>query len=233
MSAFGGGKIINDSLAFMVDIYDRQCRISCSLYWNDRADLNDVTNIYGSHSQFDVDGYPTFDKTAPCTVIWKNSDMKLIDNDFTVQFWFRRDGTAGTGSLGGSNSYHTIVGGVGDGQVILRSAGDRVAWWGRVSGQSRYHFTDIDASSYPVGEYIFSTFVKTVSGSYWYFDDKLVSTAPDYTASLDTSAPGNFQIGRNDNYVPNGPIPVIMIYDRVLTESEVVSNYLSGKSRFK
>ena len=234
ISAYGGGKIVHpNDLYFMVDMYDQQSWRSGSSYWEDKTGLTVSDNVYVSHSQFDSDGYPIFDKVAPCKIYWTGAETKLLQNNFTVQFWWKTTGAAGTGSTGGSNSYHTLLGGVGDGQVIMLSAGSRVGWWGRISGASKYHFTAIDASYFPVGTWRFTTFLKTNSGSYWYLDDEIISTDLNYTASLDNSAIGTFLLGRDDNYVPNGVLPVIMVYNRALTDEEIKSNYRSGKSRFK
>ena len=233
MSAFGGGRIVHDDLVFMVDYDDPQSWISGSLYWINKTESPFSVDIYSSHSQFDEDGRPIMDKVAPCTITWDQSEMKLMQNDFTVQFWWKRTGAAGTGSLGGSNSYHSILSGVGDGQVIINSAGGLVGWWGRI-GASIYHFTTNDNSNCPLNEWVFWTFKKTNDqGSFWYRNDVLISTSANYTASLDNSAVGSFTFGRNDNYVPNGVLPVVMVYDRVLTEDEILSNYRSSKSRFK
>jgi len=232
MSAYGGGKIVSDSLLFMYDIYDKQCWVSGSSYLNDKTGLTDAVDIYASHSQFDADGYPIYDSTDPTTMYWDNSAVRLLQNNYTVQFWFRRDGDAGTGPAG-SNAYHTLVSGIGDSQVIIGRVGDRFLWWGRVGGSSKYHNSGVIAGLIPVGEWIFYTFVKTdYSGSYLWFNDSIQSQDENYTASLDNSAVGRQTIGRNDNYVPNGSLPVVMVYDRILSDNEIYANYLSTRGRF-
>ena len=234
MSAYGGGRIVYDGLMYMLDMYDKQSWISGSNYWHDKTGNTDAVDIYASHSQFDSDGYPIFDGTDPTALYWDNSDVRLLQNDYTVQFWFRRDGDSGAGGGGGgSNAYHTLLSGIGDSQVIIGRAGDRFLWWGRI-GSSIYHSSGVIAGLIPVGEWIFYTFVKTsYSGSYLWFNDEIQSTNANYTASLDNSAKGRQTIGRNDNYVPNGSLPIAMVYNRVLSDDEIKANYLSSKRRFK
>ena len=233
MSGYGGGRIVHDGLMFMIDMYDKQSWTSGSSYWLNKVGWTAEVDVYTSHSQFDSDGYPIFDGTHPTQIYWSQSETKLLQNDFTVQFWFRRDGNSGGGTIP-TDSYHTLLSGIGDGQVIIGKSGDRWLWWGRLSGASIYHSSGVIDGLIPQGEWIFYTFVKTsYSGSYLWFNDEIQSTNADYTASLDNSAVGFLSIGRDNAYVPNGVLPVAMIYDRVLTDDEIKSNYRSGKSRFK
>jgi len=233
MSAYGGGKIVYDGLLFMIDYDDKQSWTSGSSYWRNKVGWTGEVDIYTSHSQFDEQGRPTFDSTHPCLMYWEQSETTLLQNDFTVQYWWRMDGDSGGGTIP-TDSYHTLLSGIGDGQVIVGKTGDRWLWWGRLSGASIYHSSGVIEGLIPQGEWIFYTFVKTsYSGSYLWFNDEIQSTDANFTASLDNSAIGRLAIGRDNAYVPNGPVSMAMIYNRVLSDEEILSNYRSSKRRFK
>ena len=229
-------KIETSGLIFLNDYDNPKGWMSGSLYWTDLITNINSKDVYTSHSQFDSIGRPTFTGgLLPCVIYFTGSTAPgSLQNNFTVQMWWRRDGDSGKGTSGVTDSYHTTIYGIGNGQLIITKGGTYAGWWGRISGASVYAFMTSNESNYPVGTWRFTSFVKSseISGTVWYLDDQINTIKPDYTASLDTAAAG-ITFGRNDAYTPNGPIAMSMVYNRTLSYDEIKRNYNATKHRFK
>jgi len=156
-----------------------------------------------------------------------NTNQSLAFENFSICIWFKTQ-TAGINML---ISKETNAGWPWNYRMWLNN-GQLVADVAQSSGT----FSSLtDNSNYKNGAWQFAVFTRNDSNWYLYKNGVQVQTkADDLTGTVTNSQP--VWIGRSaylgGSYDFTGSISEVLIYDRVLTSSEVLQNYNATKTRF-
>ena len=202
-------------------------------------DVTGTTNIDVSNASFDSNAQITFDGTDDYSVIPYSSTDLDGDAIFSVEAVIKRTGTMSNGGIWG----------IGDGTqagingYVHPSASNKITidLWGTAT----FH-TGID---YPLNEYVHVAWVKTttgfststiiiyVNGVAYTGSNLTVVRGTSHTPNLNTSTTGKgIVIGRIgpsvNNYYAQGEMPLLKVYNRALTQTEVLQNFNATKSRF-
>jgi len=241
MSGFGGGRIIQSGLVWCMDWEDRQSWVSGSDYWYDKVN-NAKFDAQVSHSQFDTEDRIIFDGTHPTQIRNStNGPITQATTDFTLQYWWRRDGSAGGGTIP-TDAYHQMITGVNGNLFwvsVVNSGGsiNRITMRMDVTGTGSYYPTALDPFpvSHPNGTWRHHTItLSSTEGIKMYVDGNIRVENPDTCAHVKQvdNGSGVTYFGRDNAYVPNGAIGQVLFYDRVLSDEEIYENYLSTRGRF-
>ena len=233
---YTGPHIVTDGLIFGVDAASERSYPGSGTNW---------TDIVGDSNCALVNG-PTFDSGNGGSIVLDGSDDYVLrsttptelqgDPSFTISMWVKRlsnevDNT-GVWGFGGANTRAGIN-----------------SWW-------RYNANEITidtwgsatfttGQTYPLNEWVFVTWQKTAGAmtrancTLWknttsYTGTDLTVLRPESTAAININNDG-IVLGRI-HYQYNVPVnfayATTIIYDRVLTASEVIQNYNATKGRF-
>lgn len=232
MSTYYSPKIVTDGLLWCMDWEAVQSWRSGSDYWYDKVNRFPFT-VSGSHSSFDSQGRIVWDGSTDINQLSAGIPISNVSAQWTLQYWWRKDGDSG----GAANAYHQIMSSFNGGSittVLILNANNLVNFRSTIDGKSVYVGSTTDVN-HPVGTWHHYTLARnTTEGMKMYQDGNLRidgATCPDYTGSISTGATPTI-LGRDSNYIPNGALGLILLYDRVLTDAEIYNNYLTSKNRF-
>jgi len=218
MSYKYGPSIVTDGLVFYVDAANDNSYPGTGTTWSDLVGGNDGTLTNG----------PTYDSTNGGSIDFDGVDDKVTTTfnnalgDFTACAWFKSTGL---------NTYE---------RVLDKSYGGGF-WIGRSSNNANQWGGGIKQNQSPFGIYI------TLSDGDWHYivsrrsgsthtilGDGITNTASQTvnTSLLNTNS---LRIGHSDQ--PNGDelegnIGLVKIYNRALTDAEILQNYNALKNRF-
>tara|TARA_S200002703_G_scaffold150261_1_gene148492 strand:+ start:2176 stop:3498 length:1323 start_codon:yes stop_codon:yes gene_type:complete len=202
-------------------------------------DLTRTTNIDVSNVSFDSNAQMTFDGTDDYSVIPYASTDLDGDAIFSVEAVIKRTGTMSNGGIWG----------IGEGTqagingYVFASSPNKISidLWGTAT----FH-TGVD---YPLNKHVHVTWVKTttgfststiviyVNGVAYTGSDLTVMRGTSHTPNLNTSTTGKgIVIGRvgatTNSYYAQGEVPILKVYNKVLTTAEVRQNFNATKDRF-
>ena len=235
MGAFGGPDIITDGLLFAIDAGSERSYPGSGTTW---------TDIVGSSECALVNG-PTFDSQNGGSIVLDGSDDYVLrsttptelqgDPSFTISMWVKR--------LGNEPNYAGIWGFGGN-----ATNGGINSWWYLNTNEitidtwSRATFTS--GQTYPLNEWVFVTWQKT-AGAMTRANCILWKNTTSYTGTdltvlrAESTAPNINNSGIVLGTIHSTYTPVVnfqyantLIYNRVLTASEVIQNYNAQKNRF-
>jgi len=221
MGVSGGPYIVRDSsLVLELDAADRNSYVSGSTTWRDLT----ATNNNGT-----LTNGPTFSSTNLGSIVFDgvddyvNTSITTTYNNFTIGVWFKQ--------VGNAIGYQRLL----DKNYILgfwigRNAGVANSWGGGVleSGPPYGRFITLTDGNW---HYIVS---KREGSIHTIYGDGITNNISGSVSSAALSNK-NITIGRSDEPAldsMNGNIASIQIYNRALSESEILQNYNALKSRF-
>jgi len=235
----GFGKIVTDGLVLTLDAADTNSYTSGSTTWRDMS---------GNGNNGTLTNGPTFDSANGGSIVFDGvDDLVLHDNiqflsssSFTLSQWQEFDDSVTT-SWQGFSGGQRYSGGTVDygGYFMWHSTG--VFWWYQSFDNPTYYgvvggiLSGGNIFDRMVGNGYFQVDV-TYNGSSntmkVYINSNLeLTTTPTWRSGLDRMT--FKQIGRghtNRNFT--GKIPIQKLYNRVLTDSEILQNYNTLKPRF-
>ena len=175
-------------------------------------------------------GHLVFDGTSTC--YWSPYIGEQLDMDVSVEVWMRLDGsTLTTNSILVQQNYNTAI--AANVNYVL----------GDTNGGGQIRFGIYDGSVYRQTNGFTPTrnawthIVGTYNGSNFklYKDGVLIETSALYTAGLgSTMNTAGTLIGRRGSTANhfNGSLATVRIYDKALTDAQILQNYNSTKDRF-
>lgn len=175
-------------------------------------------------------GHLVFDGTSTC--YWSPYIGEQLDMDVSVEVWMRLDGsTLTTNSILVQQNYNTAI--AANVNYVL----------GDTNGGGQIRFGIYDGSVYRQTNGFTPTrnawthIVGTYNGSNFklYKDGVLIETSALYTAGLgSTINTAGTLIGRRGSTANhfNGSLATVRIYDKALTDAQILQNYNSTKDRF-
>ena len=186
-------------------------------------DLTKSTNIDVSNVSFDSDGLPTFDGTDDTISVTSYSAIELVDN-VSIEAVYKRLSTDPILDVI-ANKYHST------GWELFCRTDNTFSLAGR-NGDGTYYYTSNPA--YTVNNNKYYHLVGLKEGLSWrlYVNGELYAYLT--ANSVGTwSNTGILQIGGEGNgYYPNMELPVLKVYNRVLSAQQVQQNYKAYKNRF-
>jgi hypothetical protein len=178
----------------------------------------DLTNV-----SFDNDAQFLFDGTNDTISVNSYSAIELVDN-VSIEYVYMRLSTDPILDVI-ANKYHST------GWELFCQTGNTFALAGR-NGDGTYYSTSNPAYTIQNNQYYHLVAIK--EGVSWrlYVNGELYASLT--AGSVGTwSNTGILQIGGEGNgYYPNMKLPVLKIYNRVLTQAEISNNYQHYKTRF-
>jgi len=235
MGVHGGPNIVTDGLTHCIDAANAQSYISSSSTVSNMLNIvqtgsftNDVgaTNS-GGESAF-VFGLDGVDDNIEFNSRFAESD---IQTDITINIWFKTTG-------GGSSGIHGLINEIavhtpGRSRILVNDAGTIVYY---TIGGAQSNVNVSPAISSNVWNNLTLTKDNTV-GAKLYINSSLVYTNNGDTGVVRGTHTSAFTgtvlgIGAESVYYMNGEISNVMVYNRLLSEGEVLQNYNALKGRF-
>lgn len=184
-------------------------------------DLKKTTNINLSNISFDSTAHPVFDGTDDYITIPNSSVINISDN-VTVEIIYKR--------LVTDPVLDIIAQKYSNGWELYQDVNGYIYFGGR-NGDGTYYSCK-SPLTYSNNNYYHIVGIKT--GLYWklYINGELVNTVTANSIG-DLSSSANLSIGMEGSaYYPNMKLPVFKIYNKALTNSEILQNYNANKKRF-
>lgn len=224
----GGPNIISNGLVLYLDASNSKSYISGSTIWTDisKESINGtLTNgpTFSSNNR----GIITFDGSNDLYECLTTSKINTIvtNNSLTLSVFFRNDFTASFRDIAGLNKVS------GNNPFVIRqspSNNDLIIFDITVSG-SRYTPTIKTSQPNNTWTYVCGTFgnnqIKT------YYNGALVTTV-NTTGNIRDFDSNQFRIGGLGYTYYKGDISNVSLYNRALTDQEVLQNYNATKTRF-
>lgn len=191
-------------------------------------DLTKTNTIDLTSTTFDSNGFPTFDGTSSRIIVNNNASLK--NNMTSIEFIIKYNSTP-AGDI--------IQFGVGSGtyaQYYYRLEGSSTTWnWFPTSGYGYYGRIVIPNSSFTTGQYYHVVMTGDLGANVQFFINGVAQSGATTGATTvaPTWTPNALTIGGYtwDGY-SNSTIPVVRIYNRVLSTTEITRNYNTFKKRF-
>lgn len=227
MGISGGPDMIQDGLIIALDASDRNSYVSGSATWIDLSSFNNGTLTNG----------PTFSSANGGTIVFDgvndfvlgSSNLNISGNaTFSICYWARWNGTSFSGDY---------PSGVGNNSTGNTNQGLSTTWnGGRIALDfwvNRFRAT----VALNVQTWYYVCFTKTAgligSTSKLYANGQEYAGAVEGTDTTPNITLSTFVVGRLDaTRWFNGNIANVQIYNRALTQSEILQNYNAQKSRF-
>lgn len=214
------GKIVTSGLVMYLNAADKNSYPGSGTAWTDLAGTNNGTLVNG----------PTFNSSNGGSIVFDGIDDNVTTTyntaltDFTIGVWFRQSGTV--------INYQRLI----DKNYITG------IWIGRNSTTANSWGGGVREANAPFGRYI------TLTDGQWHYivsrragtthtilGDGITNTVSG-TVSATALNTNNILIGRSDQtpafeYM-TGNIAQVQIYNRALTDTEILQNYNATKTRF-
>ena len=234
MAVHGNPDIVTDGLIFHVDSADKNC------YGGSGTSVNDLTpsgltstfnnaSYSGSINQgsFHYDGVNK-------RIIVPSSAITNLQNNFSFEVWFNKQGVGTTG--GSYDSIFQKEGGLSGYPVYgIRASTEanptNLVMYFAFDGSGDHAQATIKSNGITIGEWVCcSVTVSSDRVAKGYYQGELQSTT---SLSGDLKDENNTcTIGVGDNRYFNGYIPIVKIYNKELSASEVKQNFNAMISRF-
>ena len=228
---FGPSSIVTDGLELYLDAANPKSYIGSGGDWNDLIKPITLTERYSptfSGGYFSVDGADGF-----------NSQSDLLDIPLTTQLtmcvWYRRVGNGGTNNnrlvevreAGSSQAYsHSL---------ILEGTTGNPSFWLDDNSASPNRFIDYETTYTPTNNewhYLVGTY--NSPNMVVYLDGNVIGSTNGATSKLDdinNISVGYYVLSSSDYYF-NGDISIVQIYNKELSQEQVLQNYNSTKNRY-
>jgi hypothetical protein len=235
MGVAGGPNLVEDGLVFALDASDKNSYVSGSTSWFDLSANNLSGSLFngpvfnsGSGGNIVFDGIDDYCRTTPTPISLRGN------SSFTVEGWFRRNGSwsggatwgiGGDASQGGINSYN------GGANLIS------IDLWGTSTystGQT-YSLTDWKHAvwTYNGGGFTTSNIIIYINTVPYTGANLTVNRGGSGTPNINTNGIVLARAGTvENNYYSKVTIANFKIYSRVLSADEVLQNYNATKTRF-
>ena len=227
-------KIVTNGLIFHVDSADKNCYGGSGTSVNDLSPSG-LTSTFSNPSysgsinkgSFHYDGINK-------TITVPSSAITNLQNNFSYEVWFNKQGV---GSVGGSyDSIFQKEGGLSGYPVYgIRATSEanpaNLAMYFAFDGSGTQTQATIKSNGITIGEWVCcSVTVSSDRVAKGYYQGELQTST---TLSADLKDENNTcSIGVGDGRYWNGYIPIVKIYNRELSASEVRQNFNAMKSRF-
>jgi hypothetical protein len=230
MSFVHSPKIVTDGLVLSLDAGNVKSYPGSGTVWTDKSGFNNNGTLTNG---------PTFNSANGGSIVFDGTNdyvelNRVVQDDFSLCCWFR---TTQSYAIGGNTTKQWYFGaGLVDAEVanVVNDFGmtlqlgkvDFGVGNPDVTLQSPLTYND-DVWHYAVG-----TRNKTTGVINLYVDGELKDTGIGNTNSL--TAPSKIRIGSQQTNLGfySGKISTVQIYNRVLTQTEILQNYNATKSRF-
>ncbi len=215
MASVGGPNIVTDGLVFAVDAGSTRSYPGSGTTWATLSGENNATLINGpsfdsgNEGSFDFDGSDDF-----CDI----SGLALSTTAYTKAAWFNPDGVTNNIVSGGSDGQHAFW--MGTTNTNLQAGHNSL--WNTVS-----YSPGVMTGQWWYGVVSFNT----TTGWKLYLNGELVDTSTSTTTFTQGTAVRIAAYGYASNTF-NGKIASVNIYNKVLTDAEVLQNYNAQKNRF-
>jgi hypothetical protein len=225
-----GPRTVTNGLVLALDAADKNSYPRTGTTWYDLSGNNNTGTLVNS---------PTFSNTKGGTIVFdgvddyincgNKNDLNFGSGDFSVEVWFTRDSNATTNlrllSKGAENNLSSSAG------FAFFGADSGISFAVNPSGTR----TIISAASYSVGEWVHVVGVVQRSSTMRTYKNAVLTNSATAPAGSVSNASVNLNIGRSPESSVlywDGNIPIVRIYNRVLTAAEVLQNYNATKTRF-
>ena len=205
-------------------------------------DLTNTATIDISNASFDSDAQMTFDGTDDYLTLGSNSTLQAIGSNATIECWFKSSSTVGSKfalmvGWGEGTSYYSNFG-IGNwfsawpDESIYVGVNSAAVVYAERDGSAKYHDGNWHHAVGLIGQNNHKIFVdgSEVSVSFAYGSDS-VSTSNIFGFSSGTEVYIGLRPYGNGHF--QGDLPVVKIYDRLLTAAEVLQNFNASRDRFK
>jgi len=234
------GKIVTDGLVLCLDAADRNSYVSGSTTWFDVAGSNNGTLTNGPTFNTGSGGSIVFDGADDYINIPHNSAFNFGSGAFTISLVIS------------SNQLKTFTAYIKKGGPVEwqnspagwyassgNGGGDLSWYWVFADGTQHTEIVPFSTFSksndtFPLNFFTITrdssgAFARSWNGAYETISTVPIINTPTWTASFDNSS--DIRIGRSQNYL-NGSVAICRIYNRSLSQTEVLQNYNAQKSRF-
>ena len=222
MSLGHGPKIVRDGLIHSYDSFNKKCHSSGNIVSDMIGDLDGNFNGGTIHTNnlFEFDGVNS-------TInLGTGNDIFPLPN-FSVECWFRSDGT--TPVTGTSPGVWCFTYG-----VRMTISETRVAY-GVDNGTSFTYIQSPTTYQFFDSSWHHTVCQATPTERHLYIDGEYISSLTDAWPGITRWPTNALNIGRDNNNVMlffTGAIPMLNIYNKVLTAAEVQQNFNATKGRF-
>ncbi len=166
---------------------------------------------------FDSEGQISFDGTND------HIDLPTLDNDsgeVTVEVVFKQDTSTGDDRILLNNQWWGPI------AMWMRETDQRLYW---ITGNSSSSYTATNATGHTIGNWYHAVGVRRDGFQGLYVNGTLVASATSL-ATMGSTASTTPKVSSGNSF--DGSIPIARVYNRCLTEDEVVRNYNAYKNRF-
>ena len=180
-------------------------------------DLTGNATITLDTVSFDTEGQISFDGTSD------HIDLPTLDNDsgeVTVEVMFKQETSTGDDRILLNNQWW------GPYAMWMRETDQRLYW---ITGTSSSSRTTLSATGHTVGNWYHAVGVRRDGFQGLYVNGTLVASSSS-TVTMGSTASTTPQVSNGNTF--DGSIPIAKIYNRCLTEDEVLRNYNAYKNRF-
>lgn len=211
-------KIVTDGLVLCLDAANTKSFVSGSTVWNDLTKNNySGSLINGPIYSALNNGVLVFDGVDD--YILNTINKTNIGSLLTISLWvYPTNAQSGRGILQFASSLNNILPFL----LLQRASSSTISWY--INGGYRITETVLDNK--------YTNITLTYNGTRWssYINGSL--SLSNYIGPIGTNNGDSFYIGNGFNGYFSGRIPYVNIYNRNLSESEVLQNYNATKSRF-
>ena len=227
-----GPRIATNDLVLYLDAGNSKSFVAGNTIWNDLSGNSNTGSAYGS-PVFSTDGQGCFDFSTATGVASYASNMGFTfsrnmvqtTGNFTFECWIKNPPATNQGGMfsnaGGGDGYRFGPGNNGVYYLIGPNYTESVIGWtsGTLNASLWYHVvaTWDRTSTYRVNTYL--------NGKYENY-----GTMPTTQTAFTTVAPGIVRSACCSVYT--GKLAVMKVYNRILTDAEILQNYNATKTRF-
>jgi hypothetical protein len=229
MGVFRGPNIISDGLIYAIDGGSKRCYTGGNAF-----DIVDPTRSGGFYSDgvsysADKGGYFAFDGGAAGIAIPNSVATQLNGTaEATLEMWVKTTNLNGTPTAGIAqlSAFDST-----NGNLYFYNNGNTYIDIFRTTRYSGIPSPTIDPTQWH--QFVVSSKAGT-SNYRIFFNGALWKTSTGATIAITTGIQGGLHLGRNSSgrYLGSGGIGVVRLYDKALTDGEVLHNYNITKSRY-
>lgn len=242
---YAGKKIVTDGLVLCLDAADRNSYVSGSTTWNDLAGSNNGTLTNGPTFNPSQGGGIQFDATDDYATIPDNNSLDLTE--LTISLWFNRGDIlplaigdqqnffvkGNTNAPGGDQMNYSaqLLGPTGGGRYLWRhpstGAGSLTPPSQILFANQWYNlvFTHVSTNT-PIA------YLNGVKQTNWTVSNPTNPLIPNTWRATICGDVERVAGGLNPAASFNGIMSIVLLYNRALTESEILQNYNATKGRF-
>jgi hypothetical protein len=221
MSYFNGPKIVNDGLVLCLDAANSKSYIGSGTSWNDLSgNNNNGTLINGPTYTSSFGGGIVFDGVDDYATVSNPLNQSNLSQEWTVNAWFSLSSSP-------SNNAQYLVEGLNSGVAPDWYTNGPLLY---LNGGANDYYTYSNLGSIIGGGIMNLTYrFKNSDGTRTIYKNSVNATGSGPNNTSTPSGQGvNFRIG----YTMKGNIHLLQIYNRVLSDAEVLQNYNANKGRY-